>query len=613
MHAVSPGPQTIDPSEHLVQFYEADPVAWAKSVGRYLAEGLKRGESVLVIASPDHKRAIVKQLNALGCCDPSFPEHHGRLAFLDAATTLARFLVNGEPDWDQFQNVVGGELQRLRSIALNGNFRAYGEMVGLLWSARQFAAAIRLEEYWNRLLQTTRFKLFCGYPINIFSDDCSGSDVNAVVCAHTHMVSTSESSDLRDALTRALDELAGTDTIDLQDLIHPARHPHTQIPFAEAAILSLHGSAEAPARDILGTARRYYQSEKRFQALIENSSDAIALLDASANITYSSASTERVLGFHPLELVGRNAFEFIHPDDAQTVQETLEEARTNFRDPVQVHARMLAKDRQWRWVEGTFTNLMHDPDVRAIVANYRDISRQKAAEENQKRVTEELARYNAELESFAYAATHDLREPLRTVSAFTQLLAQRTGSDQENQQYARFILDSMAHMSSMLDDLLALTSLTSGNARQSVDLHKAVDQAGRDLEQAILESGAVITVGPLPCVLGNASQLTGLMQNLLSNAIKYRGPHPVRIEVTAEPMGTGWLVKVRDNGIGIAPAYHEQIFGLFKRLHQRSVPGTGIGLAICKKIVDGMGGKIWVESEPGQGSTFCFTAQSAPE
>ena len=116
------------------------------------------------------------------------------------------------------------------------------------------------------------------------------------------------------------------------------------------------------------------------------------------------------------------------------------------------------------------------------------------------------------------------------------------------------------------------------------------------------------------CVLGNESQLTGLMQNLLGNAIKYHGAEPVRIAVTAEPRGSGWVVKVQDNGIGIgiAPAYHEQIFGLFKRMHQRSVPGTGIGLAICKKIVDGMGGRIWVESQPSKGSTFCFTAQAAP-
>ena len=182
------------------------------------------------------------------------------------------------------------------------------------------------------------------------------------------------------------------------------------------------------ANDVIGTAQRYYQSEKRFRALIENSSDAISLFDPDANITYASASTARVIGYQPHELVGRNVNEFVHPDDLETVQHALQEARVNPRHPVNLRARLLAKDRQWRWVEGTFTDLIDDQDVRAVVANYRDITQQKAAEEKQQKDAEELARYNAELESFAYAATHDLREPLRTVSAFTQLLVRRAGS-----------------------------------------------------------------------------------------------------------------------------------------------------------------------------------------
>jgi PAS domain S-box-containing protein len=613
MQAVSKRSQMVEPWEHLVQFYDADQAAWAKSVGRYLADGLLRGDAVLVIATPPHKTAITRQLNLLDC-SPESAAHRGQIAFLDAGATLARFMVAGEPDWDQFQREVGGEMHRLRaSSSLSGAFRAYGEMVGVLWSAKQFSAAIQLEEYWNRLLQATPFKLFCGYPINIFADDFNNSHVHAVVCAHTHVIPPGENGDLREAVTRALDEVAGTNRIALEGLIHPARHPHTQVPAAEAVILGLHANLPEQARDIIGTARRYYQSEKRFRALIENSSDAISLLDPDGNITYASASTARVLGLQPQELVGRNAFELIHPDSVETVQRMLEQVRTNPRGPVQLRARMLGKDGLWRWVEGTFTNLIDDPDVRAIVANYRDVTEQKAAEEKQKKDAEELARYNAELETFAYAATHDLREPLRTVSAFTELLVQRASCDEETEKYSRFILDSVAHMSRMLDDLLALTSLSSENPRERVDLRRAVEQATNYLERAIHESGASITVGPLPCVLGNESQLTGLMQNLLGNAIKYRGPEAVRIEVTAERMGAGWVVKVRDNGIGIAPAYRDQIFGLFKRLHQRSVPGTGIGLAICKKIVDGMGGRIWVESEPGKGSTFCFTARSAPE
>ena len=611
MQAVSRNAQPTEPSEHLVQFYDADQAAWAKSVGRYLADGLKRGEAVLVIAKPEHRKTIVRQLNILGCDLDS--EHYGaRVAFCDAAQTLAKFMVAGEPDWDQFQRTVGGEMQRLVSRSLSGGFRAYGEMVGVLWSAREFSAAVRLEEYWNRLLRSGKFKLFCGYPINIFTDDFNHAQVDAVVCAHTHVIPSGENGDVEEAVTRALDELSGSNIIELESFIQPNRHPNTHVPLAEAAILGLRNNLPGEARDIIGTARLYYQNEKRFRALIENSSDAISLFDAEGNITYTSAATARVLGLNPHDLLGRSAFDLIHPDDFDMVRRKVEEVRSNPHDPVQVRARVLAQDAQWRWVEGTFTNLIGDPDVGAIVANYRDITQQKAAEDQQHKHAEELARYNAELQSFAYAATHDLREPLRTVSAFTQLLVRGAGSPEEKEKYSQFILDSVAHMSRMLDDLLALTSVTSQNG-DAVDLRCAVDQAINYLEQAIHESGASITLGPLPRVLGNESQLTGLIQNLLSNAIKYRGVEPVRIEVTAEPIENGWVVKVRDNGIGIAPAYHEQIFGLFKRLHQRTVPGTGIGLAICKKIVDGMGGRIWVESEPGKGSTFCFTAQSAPD
>ena len=604
--------ETIEPSQHLVQFYEADPAGWAKSVGRYLAEGLQRGEAVLVIATPEHRKVIARQLQASGC-NPDLPKYQARVTFLDAASTLACFMVAGKPDWDRFQQTVGGEIPGLLSSSLNGAFRAYGEMVGVLWSAQEFAAAIQLEEYWNRLLGTTNFKLFCGYPINIFTDAFHHSDVNAVVCAHTHVVPTSDNGDLEEAMTRALDEVVGVNNLHLERLILPALHPFTEVPRAEAAILGLRSNLPEQARDIIGTARRYYQSEKRFQALIENSSDAISLLDQDANITYASASTKRVLGYEPHHVVGRNVFELIHPEDTGAVRQALEESCANPRDPKSMRARMLGDDKRWYWIEGTFTNLMDDPDVRAIVANYRDITQQKAAEENQRMDAEDLARFYAELESFAYAATHDLREPLRTVSAFTQLLVQRSASEEDKEKYAKFILDSVAHMSCMLDDLLALTSLSSDEARGPVDLKRALEQATKYLEQAIYESGASITMDALPCVLGTESQLTGLMQNLLGNAIKYRGPEALRIHVTAEPMGSAWVVKVRDNGIGISPAYHEQIFGLFKRLHQRSVPGTGIGLAICRKIVEGMGGKIWVESELGKGSTFCFTAQPASD
>ncbi len=207
MQAVSQLAQAAEQSEHLVQFYDADPAAWAKSVGRYLAEGLKRGEALLIIATPDHNKAVVRRLNILGC-DPDSNAYRGRLAFCDAAQTLAKFMVAGEPDWDRFQRTVGGEMRRLMGSSLSGGFRAYGEMVGVLWSAKQFYSAILLEEYWNRLLRSTKFKLFCGYPIDIFTDAFNHADVDAVVCAHTHVLPTGENGDLQEAVIRALDEVS---------------------------------------------------------------------------------------------------------------------------------------------------------------------------------------------------------------------------------------------------------------------------------------------------------------------------------------------------------------------------------------------------------------------
>lgn len=610
MQALSQTVRSTAPIQHLVQFYNADPAAWAKTVGRYLADGLRSGEAVLVIATPEHRKTIARQLASIGC-DPESPKYAVRVVFLDAGYTLAKFTVAGKPDRERFRDVMGAEVQRLLSATQAGGVRAYGEMVGVLWSAKQFSAAVELEEFWNGLLRSTNLKLFCGYPIDVFADDVNRPYLDALVCAHTHVVPTSDNGELQDAIMRAASEVAGMSTIEA--LIEPDRHPNTYIPPAEAAIWGLRDKLPAVAGEVIASARRYFQAGKRFRALIEHSSDAISLIDAQAYITFASGSTSRVLGYRPDEVVGRNAFEFVHPEDRAKVQRTVVAVRKSAGIPVYVRARILAKGGDWRWAECTFTNLLDDPDVGAIVANYRDITERKAFEEKQKRHAEELARNNAELESFAYAATHDLREPLRTVSAFTQLLLSGDAPPEQKERYSKFILDAVAYMSQMIDDLLQLTRIGTNHRSDSVDLGRMVEQAVQSLEQPINQSGASIECGPLPCLFGNESELTLLMQNLLGNAMKYRGNDAPQIRVSAERAGDVWVVRVRDNGIGIAPAYREQIFGLFKRLQPRSVPGTGIGLAISKKIVEGMGGRIWVESQPGQGSTFCFTAPAAPE
>jgi signal transduction histidine kinase len=230
----------------------------------------------------------------------------------------------------------------------------------------------------------------------------------------------------------------------------------------------------------------------------------------------------------------------------------------------------------------------------------------------------DLQRSNAELQQFTYIASHDLREPLRTVSTFTQLLTRKYGqaNDSEANELSGHILTAVRRMTDLLHDLLAF-SWAGQNAAQldePANTENVLQNVMRALRAAIDESGAKITNGPLPPVWMQETHLAELLQNLLSNAIKYRGPNPPRISITAEPQGALYCFAVRDNGIGIAPEYSERIFRLFQRLHGREIPGTGLGLAICKKIVETYGGRIWVESDRGQGAVFYFTVPAtAPQ
>ncbi len=601
-----------EPQAHFLQLYKADARALTTNVSLYLLEGLNRAEGLLVIATPEHTESFTRQLKRLGA-HPQSAIDEGRLVFFDAEQTLSQFMVNGQPEWPLFESTITRAIHRIEPGTGNG-LRAYGDMVGVLWAAGQTSAAIRLEEFWNKLLASIGFKLFCGYPIDIFDEEFQSSAVKELLCAHTHLVPCGQNGDLDLAMSRAVEEVVGPSLTKRTSLRNGNGGASlAAMSHAEARILSLKHTYAERAGEILPRARQYYQTEKRFRALVENSSDAISLMDARGKILYASASSAKVLGYAPEELTGRRAFDLIHPDDLGQAVGGFQQALAAPCSPVQLEMRARRADGRWCWIETTTSNLLYEPDVRAVVSNYRDISERKAAEEEKQRNSEKLARSNAELQAFAYAATHDLKEPLRTIGVFTQLLAQRIPLDDKSQELAGFIVDGVKRMSSLLDDLLSLTSLRFGDPPHAVELRHAVDQALRNLGQAVRESGARVDIGPLPAAHGNESHFLELFQNLISNAIKYRSDAPVEIGIRAEQFGSEWLVKVTDNGIGIAPEYHEQIFGLFKRLHPREVPGTGIGLAICKKIVDGIGGKIWVESSLGRGSTFCFTVPAVSD
>jgi len=237
------------------------------------------------------------------------------------------------------------------------------------------------------------------------------------------------------------------------------------------------------------------------------------------------------------------------------------------------------------------------------------------AESQLAKKVEELARSNRELEQFAHVASHDLREPLRMVATYTQLLAERYRGklDLHADQYIDYAVDGALRMQTLIEDLLSLSCLgRTGERRRTVECDLVLEEVLRDLSLAMKESGAVVHYKSLPSVVGVRSQLAQVFRNLIGNALKFRSDPPPVIQVTGERAGNECLFQVSDNGIGIAPEHQQRIFAVFQRLHTRAeYPGNGIGLALCKKIVEQYGGRIWVESRPGAGSSFKFTFPAA--
>jgi len=364
--------------------------------------------------------------------------------------------------------------------------------------------------------------------------------------------------------------------------------------------------------------KRAAEVRERLAAIVNSSDDAIISKDLNGTINAWNRGAEKVFGYSASEVLGKPMLMLFPPDRVNEEAEIL--ARIRRGESVE-HFETVRIRKDGKSIDVSVTiSPIRDSSGTIVGASKiaRDITARRQSE-NQlavqakelSRKMGELARSNADLEQFAYVASHDLQEPLRMVTAYTQLLAERySGNLDENaDKFIGYASEGAQRMQVLIQDLLAFSRVgRNGFAHGRVDCNAVLDEVLQALAAAIQESGAVVTHAELPAVWADRTQVAQIFQNLVGNALKFRGEAPPVVSVQAERTDDHWLFRVSDNGIGIAPEEAEGIFVAFRRLHTRAeYPGNGIGLAICKKIIEHCGGKIWVQSQAGQGATFKFT------
>ena len=375
------------------------------------------------------------------------------------------------------------------------------------------------------------------------------------------------------------------------------------------------------------TELRMEETETRFRIMADSAPVMLWMAGLDGECDFFNQGWLRFTGRPLEEELGRRWTEGVHAEDSQRCMDIYFES-FHRRRPFRMEYRLRRADGEYRWILAQGTP-RYDPDGRfaGYIGSCIDIDDFKEAQEALRRAndelelrvqgrTEALRQSNAELEQFAYAASHDLQEPLRTVGSYVQLLARRYQGrlDRDADDFIAYAVEGVVRMKGLIEDLLGYSRVTTrGEPMRVTDCEEVLTRALANLRTAIEETGAEVTHDPLPQVFADPSQLMRVFQNVIGNAIKFHGEDAPRVHVGSERCDGDWLLSFRDNGIGIDAKYGDCVFAIFQRLNARDrYPGSGIGLTICKRVVERHGGRIWFESQPGRGSTFYVSLPVSP-
>jgi len=579
---------------HFVRFYHDDAVLLA-DVADFLDRGLRGGGSAIVIATQDHLDTLRRQLMGFGAPKGRPAWFPGELLMLDAASTLARFMVDGWPDQRLFDDVVGNTVRK--ACAAGHTVHAFGEMVALLCEQGLYDAAVRLEELWNGLGEACRFSLFCAYPWNLFPTQDLASDFRRVCCAHDHV------------------RPEGRDVKEGQQGLH------LQLALLEQKNLALQGEV-ARAREAEQTLRH---RERELADFVENAAEGLHRVGPDGTILWANKAELVLLGYRWEEYVGQHIADFhADPDVIADILNRLNAGETLYDQP----ARLRCRDGSIKHVVINSNACIEDGRLRYSRCFTRDATERHLLEQahrEREALVAELSHANRSKDEFLAMLAHELRNPLAPVSAAAQLLTVAAEEPERVRQAAAVIARQVGNMKALIDDLLDVARVTRGLvvlSRGPLDLRdivaEAVEQAAPQLQGRRQHLELDLPSEPA-WISGDRKRILQVVANILTNAIKFT-PEDGHIGVRMSGGGNQVALTVADSGIGMDAELAARVFDLFVQGHRtldRAQGGLGIGLALAKSLVESHDGAISAYSGgPGQGSSFTVSlprlARAAP-